>query len=266
MNTQQKELELAKEMAMKTVQESAFSEKGKEFLLSKLAYTLQISTNPTDEKNIPIGSSKFGGLPDLPSELEWPTYNCPIRGETPMSFIGQIYLPDVKPYDYHQVLPDRGWIYFFDSVEEQDLFQVYFYEGPKEKLQRTSLPDELRGKIWEIFHSCTLRFRPVWTLPAWQPIEIHDLKEHEYMRIDNDELMEVYEQLRVEIQGNRYSHQMFGYCWSWDEVEDYLLLLVDSDEHTNMCWGDAGCLHFMIKPDQLAQKRFDQVESWLYST
>lgn len=152
-------------------------------------------------------------------------------------------------------------------MEEHDLFKVYYYEGPKERLQRVNLSDELKKNVWEIFNSCTLRFRPVWTLPAWQPRELDlDLKEHECMGIDEYELIEVYEQLRDKIQGNRYSHQMFGYCWSLDHVEDYLLLLVDGDDNTNMSWGDGGCLHFMIKPDQLAQKRFDQVESWMYSS
>jgi uncharacterized protein YwqG len=262
----QEEIELAKDVAVKAVQKSAFSSRGKEFLLSKLAYTLQISTNPTNDGDIPVGASKFGGLPDLPSHLDWPTYDHQVGGKTPMCFVGQIHLPDVKPYDYHQVLPERGWLYFFDSMEAE-FFQVYFYEGGGENLQRTNLPGGLEDNILEIFSSCTLRLRPVWTLPAWPPREL-DLyfKEHEHIGIDDMELIELYEQFREEVQGNRYSHQMFGYCWSWDDVEDHLLLLVETDKNTNMIWGDSGCMHYMIKPHQLAQKRFDQVENWEYSS
>ncbi|MER7333290.1 MULTISPECIES: YwqG family protein [unclassified Micromonospora] len=266
MTYQQEEIELAKDVAVQAIQKSAFSSRGKEFLLSKLAYTLLITTSRTDDADIPIGTSKFGGLPDLPSHLDWPTYDCSSSGKTPMCFVGQIHLPDVKPYDYHQVLPERGWLYFFDSVVD-GISQVHFYEGDQESLQRTNLPDELEENILEIFDSCTLRFRPAWDLPGWRPEELDlDFKEHEYIGIDDIEFSGLYSKLREEVQGNRYSHQMFGYCWSWDDVEDHLLLLVETDKNANMMWGDSGCMHYMIKPHQLAQKRFDQVESWMYSS
>lgn len=76
-----KEIEPAKQAAMATIQKSDFSQQGKEFLLSKLAYTLQIQTHRADEDDIPVGASKFGGMPDMPPHLEWPVYNCPIQGK-----------------------------------------------------------------------------------------------------------------------------------------------------------------------------------------
>lgn len=131
-----------------------------------------------------------------------------------MCFIGQICLPDIAPYDYRQILPERGWLYFFGSVEEQDCFQVCYYEGKKENLERAKLPEELAENIWEIFHSCTLRFRPVWTLPAWQPAELDsDLNEYEFMGIDDMELIDVYDQLRRRHPGKSIWSSDVWHCW-----------------------------------------------------
>jgi uncharacterized protein YwqG len=185
-----------------------------------------------------------------------------------MCFVGQIHLPDVKPYDHHQVLPERGWLYFFDSVVD-GCSQVHFYEGGKEGLRRTSPPDELAANLLEVFNSCTLRFRPAWTLPEWgweaEGLDL-DFRKQVRTELDDTELGDLYDQLLKEFPRGGYYHQMFGYCWSFGQVEDHLLLLVDTDENTNMTWGDSGCMHYMIKAHQLAQKRFDQVESWMYST
>jgi uncharacterized protein YwqG len=53
-------------------------------------------------------SSKIGGLPNLPDDVDWPRWQG-----TPMLFIAQINLTDAAPYDTKKLLPASGLIYFF---------------------------------------------------------------------------------------------------------------------------------------------------------
>lgn len=54
------------------------------------------------------GTSRLGGLPDLPPGVAWPQW----RGR-PHSFVGQIRLENVAPFDEQQILPPSGLLSFF---------------------------------------------------------------------------------------------------------------------------------------------------------
>ncbi len=56
--------------------------------------SIRLYTTPVEETGLPVGTSKVGGLPDLPPDLSWPEF----KG-LPQSFIAQIRLPEVRPYD-----------------------------------------------------------------------------------------------------------------------------------------------------------------------
>ena len=60
------------------------------------------------------GASKLGGKPYLPADFVWPTYTDKEDNITrPLSFLCQINLSDINPYDKEGLLPDRGTLYFF---------------------------------------------------------------------------------------------------------------------------------------------------------
>lgn len=59
---------------------------------------------------IALGQSRFGGTPDLPHDVEWPT-----REGRPLTFLAQIDLTQVRASD----LPAAGWLLFFYDAEEQ---------------------------------------------------------------------------------------------------------------------------------------------------
>src|SRR5574343_1561123 len=59
-------------------------------VLGLLKPTISIKTKVAKEK-IKIVKSKFGGLPDLPKETEWPNLNG-----FPFAFIGQINLEEIQ--------------------------------------------------------------------------------------------------------------------------------------------------------------------------
>ena len=69
-----------------------------------------IQTQPIDEDSIPIGGSKFGGHPDLPKELPWPTVS-----DGPLGFLGQINFNEIQnslASEYFG-LPEQGLLLLF---------------------------------------------------------------------------------------------------------------------------------------------------------
>src|SRR5690242_5173310 len=66
-----------------------------------------LDTHKADDVLLPIGASKLGGVPDLPSGWAWPKW----RGE-PMAFIAQVRLDGAAPYDAEGALPHTGLLSF----------------------------------------------------------------------------------------------------------------------------------------------------------
>ncbi len=67
--------------------------------------SIRLYTTPAGENNISIGASRIGGVPDVPPDFKWPE-----RKEVPQSFIAQIYLDEVHPYDTNGALPSSGML------------------------------------------------------------------------------------------------------------------------------------------------------------
>ena len=139
---------------------------------------IRMESSPASALPLPLGTSKLGGLPDLPPVLAWPTWR-----EVPMVFLAQIRLCELAPYDVEQLLPTRGFLYFF--CQSQDLFQGYdtkvwdyidpqepeswkvlFFEGEKAELQTTSVPDGLAEVA--LLPGCALHFGTALTLPPFE--------------------------------------------------------------------------------------------------
>jgi Domain of unknown function (DUF1963) len=95
-----------------------------------------IGINTTDlewsaESQIPIGASKFGGLPDVPFDFSIPHDE---RG-VPCSFVAQIDLAQVSKFDAESLLPKTGLLSFFASEYDYSEGKIngnpvfYFSEG-----------------------------------------------------------------------------------------------------------------------------------------
>src|SRR5438034_4781999 len=103
--------------------------------------SIRIYPTPVDETSLPIGTSKVGGLPDLPPDLVWPEF----KG-LPQSFVAQFRLAEVRPYDIEGALPGTGMLWFFydakqetygDDPHDRGAWQVLFREDDLTDLQRT---------------------------------------------------------------------------------------------------------------------------------
>jgi hypothetical protein len=91
----------------------------------------------TRDEGIPIGSSKFGGSPDVSAGFTWPYVSGAGKAE-PMEFVGQIRLSDL-PEPVPESLPRDGMLSFFTRWSETSV--LYCPAGTP--LQRATGPNPL---------------------------------------------------------------------------------------------------------------------------
>ncbi|AOY15471.1 cytoplasmic protein [Bacillus sp. ABP14] len=213
-----------------------------------------IKVVPKQAETVAIGSSKMGGIPDLPATFEYPTH----KGN-PLQFIAQFNLNDLQNVGIDHDFPEKGMLYFFsvenyfeEDVNPTEAGRVLYYDVPVEQLRRA---DELQTN----YNQCATTFELTYKLPE---LFIED-------EADSDRFLQLLEEL---IPDNYDNHQIFGEPFSvQDEVlyetgqymeidpqQMTLLFQIDSDtKNCNMMWGDLGMLYFCIGNEDLKNRRFE---------
>lgn len=240
-----------------------------------------------------MGRSKFGGVPDLPSGLEWPS-----KDGRPLDFLAQIALAEVAAQGAGEVISRSGYLWFFYDSEtgpwgfdpnDRGGWAVLHSDVGFSDLALQRGAD--RGAA--TFESCLIDFSPTLTIPSAfseRGIAI-ELTESEEQQLD--ELLKPDETKSVL---QRWGHHLLGWphpiqndsmelecagasvgC-NMGDPEGYemakerglldhsgdwkLLLQLDSDEQgPGWMWGDCGMIYFWIRSDHLEQRRFDK--AWL---
>ncbi|PQV46616.1 uncharacterized protein YwqG [Jejuia pallidilutea] len=111
-------------------------------VINSLEPTIGIKTSKANEKSIPLGASKIGGIPDLPKHFNWPTYK-----NEPLSFCAQYNLSELNRFDLKNKLPKKGIIYIFIYLDpdwprflnKPDSFKVIYIENVSQ-VERTKFP------------------------------------------------------------------------------------------------------------------------------
>ena len=173
--------------------------------------SIRLRMRLSDEASIPVGASKFGGLPDLPPGVEWPhcTDLPPNRAAGSFlcrawaghsGFSTQVRLTDAVPFDAEGVLPPSGWLYFFVALQRDgfpsdgitpDCWRVLFYDGDLSALRRTPVPpvsEALRHAIGfnsdlpegHVLPSCAAEFSLSYTLPSNPEVDMTDEESNRY--------------------------------------------------------------------------------------
>lgn len=258
----------------------------KEDLLKITASSIGMVKELVDEVDIPIGHSKFGGLPDLPAHFSFPKYH---NGY--LSFLAQLNLREASPFDKENLLPKTGILYFFYDVvdqpwgfdkEDKNCFKVLYFDGDVKELTRTPYPE----KTEDYFQ-----------LPVFKAMfnELLSFPEEFSGIVLNEEELDNYFDFRGSMmqQVERYSgsiaspmHYMFGepfaiqnnvfeeiiyydndekIDWNSKEIkqkrnEMVLLFQMDSDDDLDVMWGDVGILYFCIDKNDLQSKQFDKAK------
>ncbi len=255
--------------------------------------SVRLISIPTEEDNIGIGASKFGGRPDLPKDFHWPEW----KGMS-LSFIAQINLSEIGSLDEEGILPRSGILYFFYDAADQTVwgfdpddkgsFRVVFADMKKADLQRWSFPEDLPDDYR--YDTGLMKFSAETTIPSLDSVFVDDLELDE-SEIETYVMLE--EERRITTEDctiNRllgYSDPVAGemetlctlvshgqYCGGPIEIEEdqldfylkdakewQLLLQVDSLDKLGFMWGDGGRIFFWIRKQDL--KNLDFTKIWL---
>jgi uncharacterized protein YwqG len=258
--------------------------------------SIHISRTPVaDDSKIPVGSSKFGGAPDVPAGFVWPHWQ-----KKPLTFMAQIRLADVAPFDTDHLLPTTGWLHFFYDIadqpwggpDQQGGWHVS-YTADSAALTRLSPPEAALPVN-------VLSFGQSWTIPVLaddQPDNAYNLFAHgsdQIITVSADSIDD-FDGLRNAVEAPTAPlHQLLGNpaqlqddiralsqyaangvdvgAKDQDEkrlaqlangIGDWRLLLqIDSDRDSfGTTWGDSGCLYVCITSAALAARQFGK--AWL---
>lgn len=243
----------------------------------------------TAETLIPVGASKLGGLPDLPPGTAWPQGN-----ESAFSFIAQMNLEQIKPYDSDNLLPDKGMLYFFHDLEAEAYgydpkdkrgHTVLYFDGDLSGLTRTQPPKPLSDD--KRFDAAAVRFYCEENLPHFFSSPFQKLSQ--FSRSDSEAYWAI-----VDEETGSYFNKLLGhsdnmqgamesvcqlatngiYCDSSahkdpraealekDCCDWKLLMQIDSNDELGMMWGvNCGRLYLWIREQDLANRNFDN--TWL---
>ena len=254
---------------------------------------IRIAFEPSDDSDIAIGASKFGGCPDLPDDVEW--FADEMAG-IPLSFICQINFAEVKPYDSDDKLPSSGMLYFFyDCLEMPWGYdptdgvgkKVFYYDGDLSKLERKAVPDNFDEDAALFFGAAKLTFDNVLELPdefssPGGRIKVTDEEESaldEILSECEDEMVinkllghsdNIQGEMELEcelVTNGLYCGDSSGFNEGRergiDQNTDHwnLLLQIDSNDEIGMEWGDCGRLYLWITDEDLADRNFE--DAWL---
>lgn len=233
-----------------------------------------------DYNDVPIGSSRIGGTPDLPEHMPWPADN---KGN-PLSFIAQLDLQEIRPFDTYQLLPDTGFLFFFYdadqamggySMEEKHLFRVLYFDGPREDLQCPDFPESLSVQFGPCSLTCetqvSMPFRRskalsflgdgekgVYREKVWKEGESNKTFGHaDILQGEMEEFCQIV--THKDFTGDFGKFDGPEYAGVMADAKDWLLLLqVDSNEgDASMMWADMGRLYFWIRKQDLEKRNFD---------
>jgi uncharacterized protein YwqG len=244
--------------------------------------SLRLVPDARDDPQLPVGASKLGGRPDLPRELEWPSF-----GGVPQSFLAQIDLAAVHRLPGADRLPAAGLLsFFYDSEQrtwgfdpaDRGSSQV-LYTPQASPLERRDFPAALVD--WR-FAACGLEAHTELCFPPWESFDVEELGLSRDQRFAYAKTLPGEEQLMHRMLGHpdpvqgdmQLECQLAAsgvYCgnatWHRDPrgaelrpgaASWRLLLQIDSDDRAGMTWGDCGRLYYWMRREDLAARRFDR--------
>ena len=283
-----------REEIVKLLDESGL-EAYREAIASWIFPSYQLHLKPSQEEDLPAGSSKVGGRPDLPTDVEWPMWK-----DYHQSFLAQINLADVPSAS---TLPASGLLSFFYAaeamIEDPEFYGdphtcrvIYTPPGQLDENTRRVTPEELGEEF--VLKPNRVEFVPTLCVPPSESAILESLGlGWNSNRKDFDKYWRTFLKRFNKrqstgncihrflghadpIQGDmQFSCEMNTQGLSWEEILKSeaerqrvkqsalgwrLLLQIDSEEEkTGMTWGDVGRVYFWIKEEDMDARRYDRV-------
>ncbi|MBY8840476.1 YwqG family protein [Streptomyces sp. SP2-10] len=227
---------------------------------------------------------RLGGLPALPGDVEWPEW----EGHGPLSFIASVNCTALPSDALDIDLPTDGTLAFFyfdgqlddgrsrvdPRVPESMAGARVLYIPAGVAVAEREAPEGIRP-----YSEVALTARMRMTAPyLWHPLvyrefasasDDHPLWDEDFREALWDIGASVHQigghadpdQDEVE---SEVAHGALG-CPPWNDpriqeeaLRWVLLAQFGSDEHAGMMWGDLGTLYWLIRPEDLAERRFDR--------
>ena len=266
-----------------------------EWVVDQARPALRLRATPRSDAHIPVGASKFGGLPDLPLTVPWPTWHG-----MPQGFIAQVNLAEAGPYLPPGLLPSTGiLLFFYDRVAQPwgydplhgGCAQVLYVSADDAPLQRRPAPlaVDAAPRCAPDLRTCAVSYSSVLSVPAGHSAWFAQL-------VRDEDVLHRYWDWVGDFTADRYpSHQLLGWprpvqndemeleCQlvshgvivdSWSTLRDprhahlhagapewHLLLQVDSDPALDTAWVDDGRIFYWIRRQDLVARSFGQ--TWL---
>ncbi|HEU0125081.1 MAG TPA: YwqG family protein, partial [Flavobacterium sp.] len=242
--------------------------------LSKIArHAVNFVTTTPDSYN-ELGNTRFGGLPDLPLNLEYPTVTID-EEKKGYQFIAQINCTSIA--DLQDYLPRTGILYFFIKDQEDFTPKVIYYDGETDHLKSAkelNFDEEFiydEGGIYKPFKTDSAKCV---SFPSFY----NDEHYYENIAPELKELEEQYDETEALNEAllpfnEKSSHGINSYVFKQHDSpeieavntlkgkpEEWMVLLrVSSDNNPGFCFWDAGEIYFVIHKSDLAKKDFSNV-------
>lgn len=248
--------------------------------------------------------SKFGGKPAVPVDFIWPRFeSLDYDGEManrPLSFLCQINLEEIEPYDHEHLFPEKGLLLFFYEMEtmcwgydpaENGCARVYYFEDLS-KLSALELPEDIREDYR--LPEYDIAFEAKKSYPSFEELDCHVETDVDFEIYD-----EILEKLGYDITEGLDSHKLLGYadpvqgemltecervtrglyCGNAESYQntpeeenvaileaaaDWMLLFQMSsfeEDDYELMFGDMGNIYFYIRKQDLKERNFDKI--WL---
>ena len=194
------------------------------------------------------GKSKWWGFPDMPDTLEYPEITVNDEGdqyEDPLTFVGQIRCEDIAPFDTENLLPHEGMLYFFAAMD--------YFLGDLDTLAYPGMGE--------------------WEMPYYKVLygpTCENLHTHKILYDDGTPVCRPAEAINFEkAEPCDDNTKLLGFSY-YDEIreqypEHISLLQIDENDDWDLRFYDCGMLCFLITPDDLKNRRWNQVKCYLHS-
>ena len=228
--------------------------------MAKNSIELKIQDNEVYQ----LGTTRFGGQPDVPSDFIWPTYMGEsydhVVKERPLSFLAQFNCADFAKYDTEHLLPDHGLLSFFyelDSMcwgfdpKDKGCARVYWFEDIS-ALSAAEFPVDMEEDFILPMVKIALSQKP--SYPSWQDFtevfEECDIAAKGYYLGNPEGWKKIPKEIRQEAEETAKDRWMLLLQLDTVECDDFELM-----------FGDCGHIYFYITKEDLKARRFDNI--WL---
>ena len=237
----------------------------------------------TEEDYSQVGNHRFGGKPDLPLTINYPTFIHNYEGETEYKyeFIGQINCEAIA--DFQEYLPRKGMLFFFfETIHNlyggnNNPCKIIYIEDNKSAAsgQRFDFVEADFYEMYTIYRGFKVDAKQQLSVPEFYSIQTNAYlftEKTESLKEIKDFYEDLFEQFEQPIEKafpNDYSVNSYGFTQHESpelqaslklkgNPEDWIILLKVKSTG-DMQWGDAGDLFFVIHKSDLAKSDFSNV-------